>query len=236
MSTTCCLLLFVLADASDARQACRIKAEVVGVSPGWSCPSRDAELRAFEDRICIALLRQQRPHTAYRTPPGGRLDEARPVPPEQAAAAWKQWSRPVVVGTSIRPKELSPPETTESGLRPGDHGIDTSSGDEEVDMGALMAVATSGRRGVFEDCRRNYWSLKITFTPPAIPLERQPAVLRGFLNGSDPWTRLMAAAALLGLGKHEQVATVVLQGFVESGDTRLREAAASALREPELYK
>lgn len=200
------LTLLLPQPEAEAGVPSSVKAEVVEVS-GSACPTLEADLRALERRVRIALLRQQRPQSE-----DGRRD-------------WNRWAEPVVLELLLRPGATEAPET------PSDKSFDLSvfrsSGVWPVDGGAMTAVVSSG--GAILQCQAGSWRLHLTFRPPAVPEEKHVEELASYLDDPDPWARYLAAAQLLELNDRREEATAILETALSSPGARLREAAQHAL-------
>jgi hypothetical protein len=201
------LLLLVPQAEAGSEVPSIVKAEVVEVSSGSACPTLEADLRALQRRVRIALLRQQRPQSE-----DGRRD-------------WDRWSEPVVLELLLRPEATEAPEIASD--KSFDLSVLRSSGAWPVDRGAMTAVVSSG--AVIVQCPTGFWRIHLTFQPPAVPEERHVDELASYLDDPDPWARYLAAAQLLELSHRREKARAILEAALSSPGPRLREAARHAL-------
>ena len=229
MPITLLLLLgsHALADDSSASEA---RAEVVSVSPGWTCQASNEQLRLFERRARVVFLGQQRPYDIYVSPAGRPLqDPGTRVPDDVQLDAWRRWTSPVTVRVLLRPRPTQPVETTSSEAHGySDISVAVSSGASHVDASAIHSTIMAGP--TLPDCRRNSWTLHVTFEPPGLSPDARVRLLLMSLDDTDSWVRILAARELLLLGAHRERALAELHTAQKATDKNLRYFAAWALQ------
>jgi hypothetical protein len=214
--------------AAAQELASGVHAEVAEVSPGWTCP--ETSFRMLERRVRVAFLGNQRPHDVRVGSALKPFVKSQRVSDEDQVEAWRAWSAPVTVELLLPPKRTIPAET--ESIDPDGYSnayVLRSSGTSHVDTSAVFATIVSGP--LLADCRRNFWRIHLTFSPPALPTDLRSRELLKALDDTDAWVRILASRGLLLLRAHTDRARVTLRSALADPDEAIREAAAAVMGE-----
>jgi hypothetical protein len=203
-----------------------VRAEVAEISPGWTCP--EASVRMLERRVRIAFLGQQRPHDVRVGSALKPFVQSQRVSDEDQVEAWHAWSAPVTVELLLPPKRTIPAETVST--EPNGYTnayVLHSSGTSHVDTSAVFAAIVSGP--LLAECRRNFWRIHLTFSPPALPTDLRSRELLKALDDTDAWVRILASRELLLLRVYTRRARMTLRSALADPDEAVRNAAAAVM-------